>query len=342
MVSSPFAQKASSSTTRNQVIAMVWAPDENRTSMYAQFLRAPIFNIHYLLYKRPFVAPIKYIAQAFKTWWVLLQQRPKYIYITNPPVFAPLCVFVYCKLSRARYVMDTHSPALFSRKWGWTLPLQRFLAKHAYVNVVDQVRFKEQFESWGAKAIILEKPPRDTDSETFQFVGNPDEFSVAVVNTFAVDEPVDIIIEAARRLPDAHFYIMGATERANPDDLKNVPPNVTFTGYLKGKDYWNRLYSSRAVMALTTYPYSLLAGAQDGADMKKPLILSKQPALEEYFNTGAVFAENTADGLVAATQEIIANEEQLKKDVIQLAHMQAERWRQNFQMLKQMLEIRES
>src|SRR5215207_8335973 len=184
--------KADTDVKRSGMIVMVWAPEENRTATYARLLNAPVFYIHYLLYKRPYVAPFKYVAQALKTWLVLIQQRPKVVYVTNPPVFAPLCVFLYCKLTGTRYIMDTHSPALFSRRWGWTLPLQRFLAKHAFTNLIDQQRFKELFESWGAKAIILEKPPKNISDKTFRNISTSNQFDIAVINTFAVDEPVDI------------------------------------------------------------------------------------------------------------------------------------------------------
>src|SRR5437762_310215 len=146
---------------KQHLIAIVWAPYEARTAMFAQRLNAPLYNIHYLQYKRPLVAPIKYVAQWLKTWQILMQKRPRIVYVTNPPIFAVLCVFVYCRLMGATYIMDTHPPALYSRKWGCTVPLQRLMARFAFVNVVDQDRFKTLFESWGAKALVLENPPND-------------------------------------------------------------------------------------------------------------------------------------------------------------------------------------
>ena len=65
MVSLPL--KAKTETKHPHIIAMVWAPEENRTATYARLLKAPLFNVHYLLYKRPYVAPFKYVAQALKT-----------------------------------------------------------------------------------------------------------------------------------------------------------------------------------------------------------------------------------------------------------------------------------
>ncbi|MBK8020907.1 MAG: hypothetical protein IPK19_05625 [Chloroflexi bacterium] len=339
MVSLPSARKQDARTSRPNIIAMVWAPEENRTATYARFLNAPLFNIHYLLYKRPFVAPLKYIAQALKTWWVLARHRPRFVYITNPPAFAPLCVYLYCKFTRTRYIMDTHSPALFSRRWGWTLPLQRFLAKRATMNIVDQQRFEALFESWGAPAMVLEKPPTNLANRHLQHIGDSTVFEITVINTFAVDEPVDIILEAARRLPEARFYVLGDTRHANPEDLRNTPSNVVFTDYLLGDDYWNRLYSSRAVMALTTYPFSLLAGAQDGGAVGRPLILSRQPALTEYFPRGAVFIDNTVDGIVAGVREMMAHEDTLTAEIHEMVEVQKHAWEQQFRTLNDLIAL---
>jgi len=322
----------------HKIIAIVWAPEEARTAMYAKRLQAPLYNVHYLQYKRPLVAPIKYIAQWLRTWQILFQQRPRFVYITNPPVFAVLCVFLYCRVMGARYIMDTHPPALYSRKWRWTVPLQRLMIRFAYVNIIDQERYATLFESWGGRAVILERPPRDIQFSTLEHIAKPGAFSVSVVNTFAADEPLDPILDAARQLPQVHFYIMGDTAMAKPGVIQNAPPNVTFTGYLRGKDYWNRLYSSQAVMVLTTYPYSLLGGAQDGVLLHKPLILSRQPVLTDFFRKGAVFVENTAAGIVKGVQEAQAQESQLIQESCELQEEQSQRWETNFQRLLELIQ----
>lgn len=327
---------------KNNVIAIVWAPHESRTAQFAQRLKAPLFNIHYLQYKRPLVAPIKYIAQWLKTWRVLSQQRPRFVYITNPPVFATLCVAMYCRAAGAKYIMDTHSPALYSRKWAWTVPLQRLLAKSAWVNVVDQQRYQALFESWGGRALVLENPPKDAPFGSLTEGAKTDFFDVAVVNTFAADEPVDIILDAARQLPNVRFFIMGNKAMAQPGLIESAPSNAIFTDYLLKDAYWNQLHNARAVMVLTTYPYSLLGGAQDGVILRKPLILSNQPALVEYFTKGTVFIENTAVGIVEGVKQTQAKEAQLIQEIVQLGEEHNQHWEQNFQKLANLIEAPQS
>ena len=322
---------------RTDLIAMVWAPYEDRTASFAEKLNATLYNIHYMQYKRPYIAPFKYIFQALKTFQILISKRPDYIYITNPPSFAPLCVMIFCKLFGKQFVMDTHPPALYSKKWGWTVPLQRFVSRHAMMNVTDQKRYKELFESWGAKCLVMENPlERDIDIDSLE--PTRENFEVAVVNTFAEDEPFDIILEAARQLSNVIFRITGDIDRADPILVKSAPDNVQFTGYLRGTDYWDLISSTRATMVLTTFPNSLVGGGMDGIILGKPLILSDQPTLREYFTKGTAFAENTTEGLLKGVQHVLDNEEALKNEIAELNIEKKKQWKKDFQNLQRLFQ----
>jgi glycosyltransferase involved in cell wall biosynthesis len=328
-------------TSYNPVHALVWAPEEVRTELYANKLGATLHHVHFFQYKRPLYAPFKYPLQWLKTWQILFSQRPKYVYVTNPPIIAGLCVYFYCLVTGAKMVMDTHSPALYSQKWGWTVPLQRWVAQRAMMNIVDQDRFKRLFEGWGAKAIILEKPPKGALAvfDLSKLTKNPDtgKYEVAVVNTFAEDEPLQPILDAAKQLPDCQFHITGNLKKADPEMVKTAPPNCRFTGYLRGLDYWNLLYNTRVTIVLTTFEYSLLGGAQDAAVLHKPTIVSDQPALREYFTQGTVFAANTADGLAAAIKEVQQREADLITDTAALLEERQVKWDQNFSTLLKLI-----
>jgi glycosyltransferase involved in cell wall biosynthesis len=212
------------------------------------------------------------------------------------------------------------------------VPLQRVLARWARVNIVDQVRFKELMESWGAKALVLENPPKNIDFKTLSGDASA-EFGITLINVFAADEPVEVVVEAARQLPHVKFYITGSKNRAKRSLLDNAPENVIFTDYLHGDDYWNRLYASRAVMTLTTHAYSLVAGAQDGVAVQKPLILSNQPTLTAHFTKGTVFVENTVESIVNGVRELEQNEQKLIAEVTDLGKEQANKWESSFQEL---------
>jgi glycosyltransferase involved in cell wall biosynthesis len=318
---------------RPDVIALVWAPHEARTASYAHWLNAPLYNIHYLKARRPWLAPIKYVLQGLKTWQVLFMTRPRFVYVTNSPPIASLCVMLFCLVTNAQFIMDTHPPTLFSKKWGWSKPLTRFLSRRAVMNVTDQERFADLFRSWGAKAIVLPNPPKNIELGKLQDIsGDQPEF--AYVGTFGGDEPVEIVLDAARRLPDIKFYLLGNPNLARRKWIKNAPGNVVFTGYLLNDAYWNRLNSARALIVLTSHQYSLLGGAMDGLYIQKPVILSDQPTLREHFTKGAVFISNTSAGLCHGIQEILANEEHYQQGMHELRLETEAAWQANFQQLK--------
>ncbi|MBX3065803.1 MAG: hypothetical protein U0528_09795 [Anaerolineae bacterium] len=330
------SDSSSQSSSRRDLVAIVWAPEEVRTELFARRLNATLHHIHFLEYKRPLYAPFKYPMQWLKTWQILFKERPNYIYITNPPVFAALCVYLFCAMTGAKFVMDTHPPSLYSKKWGWSLPLQRWIAKRALMNITDQERFQRMFEEWGAKCMVLEKPPKDAPFSQLTGVVDAGKFEVAVVNTFAEDEPFQPILDAANLLPDVEFHITGNLAKANAEQkaaMATAPANCHFTGYLLGDQYWSLLHRSRAVMVLTTFPYSLLGGGQDAMVLNKPAILSDQPALTDYFNKGAVFVENTAEGIAKGVQEVQQREQELIRGTQQLLEDRQQKWDTNFRNL---------
>ncbi len=327
--------------TRNKVLVIAWREHLDRATMFAKHFDAEMVHISYMPFRSnpQWFVPIRYLVQWLMAWKVLFRKRPRYVHVTNPPFIAAFNVWLYCVLTGAKYIMDTHSPALFSQKWGWTLPMQRFVAKRAAMNIVDQDRFKALFESWGAKATILTKPP-GTPVRVPESDVAPEEASqypVMVVNTFAPDEPVQPVLDAARALPEVKFYVTGNTQLAGSAMIASAPENVVFTGFLGREDYWKTMSASRAVIVLTTYPYSLLGGAQDGMVLGIPLILSHQPSLTDYFTKGAVFIENTADGIIKGIEEIRQQETTLKHQIQELAVEKRRIWQTNFQGLKNMV-----
>ena len=324
-------------TNRGGIAAIAWAPRIRHVEDYSKRLNATLYNIHYLLPQRPFLAPIKYPPQCLKTWLVLLRQRPLAVYVFISPVIAALCVFIYCWFANVPFIMDVGAHAIISRKWAWSLPLLRFLSRKARVNIVDQEGFRQLFESWGAKTLLLERPPIGVKNDQIP-LPEKQHFRITLISTFSYDEPIEPVLDAAEQLKEIEFYILGDTKKARRNILDKAPSNVMFTGYLKGDDYWELLASSQAVMALTTASNSLLSGAVEGMVSGKPLILSSQPALKEYFEKGVVFVEHTVDSIVEGIQIVKAHQCDFKEQIVELSLEKRERWDNEFQKIWTLLD----
>ena len=67
--------------------------------------------------------------------------------------------------------------------------------------------------------------------------------------------------------------------------------------------------------------------------LAKPLIISRQPALIEYFSKGAIYVDHTADSIVAAVQQAQEQEQQIKQQLRELAVELTDRWETNFEKL---------
>ncbi|MBX3083498.1 MAG: hypothetical protein KF716_17835 [Anaerolineae bacterium] len=305
--------------------------------MFARRLNAQMHHVHFLKYKRPFYAPFKYPLQWLQTWLLLSKARPAYVYVTNPPVFAGLCVYFFCLFSGTKFIMDTHSPALFSRKWGWSLFLQRWVATKATLNVTDQIRFKRMFESWGSKAIVLERPPKVVPIVDI-LPAQESATKVAVVNTFAEDEPLECILDAAKLLPTVEFYITGDLKRVSQETVSNAPANCKWTDYLHGEQYWALLHNCDMVLALTTFPYSLLGGAQDGMALGKPVLVSDQPALREYFYQGTLFVGHAGPSIAEAVKIAQKNKARLSQEMYVLRDEHAAQWNSTFRELEALVQ----
>ena len=319
------------------IVAIVWAPKGygQRSAAFSEWLGAKEYNIHYLKHRRPIYAPVKYIFQWLKTWQVLWKERPDFVFVTNSQPVAGLCAGLYCMVTRTRFALDTHPPTLFGRKWRWSQPIIRFVARRATINIIDQERFGRLIASWGAKVIILPDPPKTVPTALVQSENGADQVAFSYVGTFAGDEPIDILLDAARALPDVTFYLLGKKSQAKPGWIKSAPPNAIFTDYLVGDHYWKRLACSRAVIALTTHPHSLLAAAQDGLSIDKPLLLSDQPVLREYFTKGAVFVPHTTSGFVEGIKTLLAQEAQYQREIAELHTERAQTWDENFRQLQE-------
>lgn len=324
---------------QRDVTLVFWGPHSRHTEDAANRLGASFHVIHYFGFswrKASWVTPIKYVLQCFKTWAILVRERPSAVYVIIPPTFSALSVYLYCLLARVPFVMDVHGHSLTSKKWAWTIPLQRFLARRALATIVDQAMYRQTFESWGARTLVLERAPVDCVPAQ-PAAGAPGPFSVTVVSIFAEDEPVDLVVEAARQLPDVHFFITGDTARASSELIESAPSNVTFAGYLRGDEYWQRLHGSNAVMTLTTEPYSLVSGGVESMSLGKPTILSRQPVLVEYFTRGAVFVDHTVESISAGVRQAQANEARLAEEISELGAEKRRRWLRVHRELQQLL-----
>lgn len=313
----------------NRTIAIFWGPTNLQAEAHAARLDAPIHYVHVLGSRSgAAAAAVRYVVQSLKTWWLLARTRPQAVYVVISPVFAALAVYAYSALTRTRLVIDVHNHAIYGDRWRWSLPLVRYLARRATTSIVDQTVNEELFQSWNAPVLVLERPPfPPTTIETATLPG-PDASapSITVINRFDDDEPIEPVLGAAALCPDVDFFITGDPAAGDPDMIRSAPANVTFTGFLNGSDYWERLSTSTGIMALTTADYSLLAAAIEVMVVERPALLSRKRALTHYFTKGSVFVDHTAESIARGVSDVLENQDRLCQEMRELRNEKRKRW----------------
>ena len=329
----PFAQ------LRDETLFMVWGPPSHgpRSQVFARELGINELHFLYSTTKRGFrVAPYKYSYQAVKTLQLLFQKRPRVVFIQSPPSFAVLFVYLYCALTNGRYVIDAHSDALLSPYWTRPKWLHRFLARKAVSTIVTNEYFQEMLTQQGAHAFILRDIPT-TFPKGGSFPLNGD-FNVVVVNTFAADEPLPEILSAATDLEGVQFYVTGKKSRAGENFPKSYPDNVHFTDFLPNEAYYALLTGSQAVMCLTTRNHTMQRGACEALSLGKPIITSKWPLLETYFNKGTVHVDNSVSGIQQGVSMMREAYGRYQSEIKQLQKEQQEEWQMKIALLTKLIQ----
>ena len=278
------------------------------------------------------VALFKYGPQFVSTLRGLYRVRPKVVFVMDPPVFAVTAVFLYCLHTRARYLMDCHSGVFNSRKWRWSLPVQRFFGRRAAGVLVTNPAHLSVVSSWPARGIVVGDPP-PIPGPAGERSSERAEPYVFVVATFGEDEDISKVLEAAGRLPGLRFLISGDTRRARPGWLVSRPSNVEFTGFLSTGDFWSHVRDASAVLTLTTREDTILRGGWEAMFMERPLITSRTSALQRYFTRGTVFVDHTPDSIAAGVADAMAHVGELQREARLLREEKYATWREESECL---------
>ena len=317
------------------MLFIAWIAHSRRSQLIADKFQMKLYCVH-SLQRRSLLAPLRYAFQAIKTLMVLIRERPAVVFVQNPPIFAPLVVYLYAKLWGAKYIIDAHTTALLAPVWKWSLPLHAFLSRRAITTLVTNEYLEDLVKAWGAKTfIIADIPTTFPAGQAFSLNG---KFSVAVINTFAPDEPIREVLEAAAALPEVQFYITGDPIRARKTFLHDHPSNVRFTGFLPDKEYLGLLQAVQAIMVLTTRDHTMQRGACEAVSLGKPIITSNWPLLKTYFHKGTVHVDNSSQGIREGVLKMQQEAKALEKEILLLQQERRLEWGEKHTSLARLIQ----
>lgn len=292
-----------------RALFLVWGMPQgsHRSEFMSQQLGTDIEYVCFTSRRGWLIAPLKYFFQAIMTLGILLKRRYELIFVQDPPIFAVVPVYIYSLLSKAHFIIDSHTDALQAPFWTWTLPLHRFLERRAVTTIVTNDQLRELLASWGTEGFTLPDPPAHFDvPEPADLPAS--ELNIVVVSTADYDEPIAEILTVARRVPAVDFYITGDFTHSphHRDVVKRAPDNVHFTGYLR-EGYFALLAAADVIMCLTSEDNTFLSGDNEALGLAKPLITSDWPILRRYFSDGTLYVDNSVEQIHAAVVEMRDN-----------------------------------
>lgn len=306
------------------------------------FQRRPLSMQSYVGYRLEYLPPADgggfrkargYLGQMRRTLRLIAEHDPDVVWFQSPPSFLThaLVALARTRKRKFRIVADCHNGAIDPRlhRGIWA----KFPGIIGMLNRCDVVMaHNDEMRAMAVargvredKVVTVETRPAPLPVSDAPF--NLEHPVVLVPCSFHSDEPIDMLFDAARRLPHVTFKLTGNKKRAIAAGyVDRAPENVDITGFLDAEDYNALLGSAEIVLGLTTVDGVQLSAANEAVGAARPMVLSDTGILRELFGTAARFTPNEAEPLAAALTAALAELPAMATDSRALKESRERRW----------------
>lgn len=244
--------------------------------------------------------PLGYVAQARDTVRLVRSGGYDTVWVQTPPTFLVHLLLALRSRQRFRLIADCHHGALLP-PWS-RIPGAISLLNRCEVVLMHNSETLEKAAAMGVdrnRMVVLEDPPPPNFHAGPATPGVvPEQAYVLVPCSFQYDEPIPILLEAARAVPELRFLVTGNRKRADAQGFTaGAPDNVTFTGFLDVPDYNALLANATVVLGLTTAEGVQLSVANEALGAGRALVLSDTRILRTMFGAAARLSPNTPNAL---------------------------------------------
>jgi glycosyltransferase involved in cell wall biosynthesis len=256
---------------------------------------------------------LRYVTNAWRTFHLILKEKPEIVWFQIPPTFVTHLILLIKVLLGRRFkvVADCHNGALDRNGLGkfWTkIPGAISLLNYCDLVLVHNEEVASMAQREGvssSKLAVLEDRPSPLPDRNRR-IDDPRPV-VLVPLSYSLDEPIDVVLDAARALPGFTFKLTGSLRKAEAAGYtKRSSSNVVFTGYLSTEEYTVALLQCTVVLGLTSNEGVQLSVANEAVGAGKVLVLSDTRVLREFFGDAAVFTGNKAEVLVNAIEHAVS------------------------------------
>lgn len=228
----------------------------------------------------------------------IYKDRPRTLLVQNPSIILTFVAVMLRPLFKYSLIVDAHNEAVqpYTHNHWLVRKAAEFLIKYAAYTIVTNNYLAKIIEKQGGRPIVLpDRVPQIFDVALTSLT--EDKFNVVLIATYAADEPITQVIDAASALENITLYVTGNNKRLDKAYINSLPSNIIFTGFLSDENYWAYLKSADVIIDLSLKDNCLVCGAYEAVAVATPLILSNNKASVEYFNKGTLFTDNTTDDI---------------------------------------------
>ena len=307
---------------RRSNVFISWVRYHGRSDGLADALGVPAEVVGTGTIGNKLTTPWRHAVQTARTLRVLRRDRPEALVVMAPPFPLVVLALLYGRLARRPVILDAHTGAVVADD-GTVKPWFLRATRHAAATIVTTEALQRKVEAAGGTAIALHDSPFGPAAiEPSSWP--PARPQVVMPSSWWRDEPLDVVREAARLVPEVDVVITGRPSGPLAE-ASCWPDNVRLTGFVDDDEYEALLATSTAVLALTTRDLTMQRAGYEALILGRPAIVSNTPVLREYFTKGAVFSAPTAVALAAAIRDAVARPQQL---VAEMAELRAEKQRE--------------
>lgn len=306
-------------------IWITWERQRRNRSMAAS-VGATLYELEY---KGNAVA--RYCTLIWRTVRLVRSTKPDLIFFQNPSLVlaALMATLKTLGVIRCKTVGDFHNAGVHPPTATFLVP---WIVKNTDLVLVSNSNLAPVIEAAGGRCLAMPDPVPSMevtaaavpvgDSLAGRSVAAAGKFAVLFVCSWAPDEPIVAVLEAARTLADTHpdisIAITGRPKLAAVGWSGDVPRNVELPGFLSEHDFERRLADAAVILDLTTRADCMVCGAYEAVSVGVPMILSNNEPTVRYFHKGALYTDNSAQDIARLILEARGRHAQLEREVVEL------------------------
>jgi glycosyltransferase involved in cell wall biosynthesis len=332
----------------NKIIFISWTNFSRHSDLLAKAFGAKIYYINDFIYSRGIIWKLffwlDYSIKSIRTLNIIWKSNPKFVFVQNPPSIAPIIIILFRKFGSYKVLIDSHNGA-FEGMWKnfilhkWALRnadivsvhnkqlIERLLNDYSYKNI--------NFKILGSKFSDFSRTGKEPQKQAY----------ILAVITFAIDEPVEILLEGLSEFNKSYKYDLKF--KLTGDYKKNYSlfekysksENIEFLGYVDEEKYNYYLVNSIGIIALSTRDDVQQFAISEAISAEIPFISNNNSTNIDLFDDKMVLSELSPLAISHSVDAFIKNREQLKINIIEIKKNIVDKWTWDFSQIKEDLGI---